>query len=49
MKMKKMMAVAVLLMAPAVWAVKTPGLGSDDSGPLRVAQDIQSLPAITQV
>jgi protein TonB len=49
MKMKRMMAIAVLLMSSAAWGVKTPGLGPDDNGPLKVAQDIQSLRAIQQV
>jgi len=47
--MKKLMAIAILLAAPSVWAVKTPGLGADDSGPVKIAGDIQSLRAITQV
>jgi protein TonB len=49
MEMKKMMAIAVLLIAPSVWAAKTPGLGPEDSGPVKVAQDIQSLRAITTI
>jgi protein TonB len=47
--MKNMIVIAALLIAPAAWAVTTPVLGPDDSGPLHVAQDIQSLRLITQV
>src|SRR5947207_8677533 len=44
-------AVAVLTMAMAIpaSAAKNPGVGSDDSGPLKVAQEIQNLRIIDQV
>jgi protein TonB len=49
MKTKTLLAIAVLVATPSVWAVKTPGLGAEDSGPVKIAGDVQSLRAITQV
>ena len=46
-----MVAVAVLAAALAVpaSAAKNPGFGADDSGPLKVAQEIQNLRIVEQV
>lgn len=45
--MKNMIVVAAVLMSSAAWAVRMPGLGPDDNGPLHVAPDIQSLRIVT--
>ena len=50
MKNTKILGLLLVLAAPlALAAARNPGLGSEDSGPLRVADDIQSLRIIEQI